>query len=104
MAGGLAQPGARAAGDLAEAAAADRPDVRWHNEPQHRLWAAGAHASALRRRGAWGRALPPRRVTFAPRLAEVVFFDPAEGASDRPRADRSTRARAMLWHRPEDPG
>ena len=86
-------------GDAAETAAADLPDVRWHNEPQHRLWGAGSHGSALRRRGAWGCDLPPKRVTFAPLLARVIEFDPAAGASDR-----GTLARAVLWHRPRDLG
>ena len=81
------------------AAAAALPDVRWHGEPQHHLWGAAPQGSALRRGHAWGRALPPKRINFSPELVRVHYFDPAEGASDR-----SSQARAVLWHRPDDPG
>ena len=96
--------GAQGAGALAEAAVAAQPDVRWHFEPQHRRWAAGAHPSALRHRGVWGHARPPRNVTFAPTLAEVVVFDPAEGASDRACSVRVPRGREGLRPIPRDPG
>ena len=97
--GATPSEGRLSAGESAEAAAAARRDVRWHGEPQHRLWGAAPQGSAFRRPGAWGRAVPPKKVHFAPVIAQVNTFDPAVGASDR-----ATPARAMLWHRPRDPG